>query len=862
MADIDISAVSAVYTGTPESDNFTRSTGNLKDITVLGLSGDDTLALGSAVQNGTGAGGVGLGFSLASSTILMGDGEDIYTFSGQAGSGFARQNQTLVEMGGGNDFALINGLASASGATVKANDGDDEIGFVAAAGANTAFRTLIEGNVGNDLISATWTGAVTENFEVYGGQGNDTISALFSNVRAYSAATAFVSGVYVAGGKGADQVDVDTNTTSEAVVVATNSGTDTLNFQAFDAISGVQLFGGEGDDVISAALGSAGGARDTFQAVSVAGGRGNDSASLVAAASAGGNYSGVQLLGGSGNDVLSFSAATASTTTAGTANGVFGGSGSDTINVKLDGLVRVQGASGFVADLGSEVSGGIINVNVSGAGNLQGAAVFRGSTGADTIALNSLTGGDISGASIAGNAGADVIGIRGADLAATLVATRTDGGAGADTITATLAGAGGYFGTAGEGNVLDGGDDSDVIAINLATAAVVTGVSVAGGAGADSITVNYGITGGAIASRANTAGNNFSIKGDSGADVIGLVANVRSAAANAEVLGGTGNDTITATFLSNSAVAISAGGGLGADSIAFLTQGSAGTFAGSVLAGNSGADTISVTFSGRKTVDPDFGVIAGGTGADSMIVNLAGVGGTAGFAGTALFLNGTFDAGQGADSISVLGLTGNVNNQLTGSNIQLASGDSLVGGFDTYFFQTTAGNGALTGVSASFSGFANNAFAKAASLTTAGRFTASFTGGKGAFVSVGITGGLATFKGSNSAGGINSAGSIAVRAGAGSTTADIISAIDRVAIGVNSIAAFNIQDGSAGTVNGYLFIQGGVNPDTVVRLNGIRQVNTGGLASADLVFRGPAGNFTVTNAGGGGSGGITFDGAL
>lgn len=844
MADINISAVSAEYIGTNGGDNFSRSTGNLRAITVVGLSGDDTLALGSAVGSGTGAGGLGLGFSLASSTIALNSGDDIYTFSGMAGSGFARQNSVLVEMGAGNDFALINGLASASGAILKGGAGNDELGLVGGAGAGTAFRTLIEGNQGDDFITASWLGVAANNFEIYGGQGSDSISASFTNVSAYTQATAFVSGLYVAGGKGADEIGTNIFGTSENVVIVGNSGDDTLNFFAFASLSGSQLFGGRGNDSISAQL-----SNGTAQAITVAGGLGNDVVNINSNGFVD-SWSGVQILGDSGNDVLTLNVL--GNLTAGNANSMLAGSGSDTINVNLGGVMTVVGQSGFVASLGNEGSGGVINVTLSGGGFLQGGAVFQGSTGADTITLDIQTGGRVSGAIISAEDGADLIAV--SDTGSFLMnGVVTNGGTGADTITATLTNVGGYFVTAGDSNIFNGGADNDSIELNVTTGDRVTAASILGGLGDDTLLVNLATSGG-IASQGNTAGRNFSIAGGSGADAIGL-AGLAASVANAEILGGSGADTITGTFTNHGPVALSAGGGLGNDSIAFLSQGSAGNFAGSVFAGNSGADTIGVAFSGRKTVPLVFGAIIGGSGVDSMTVNVAGVGGTAGFAGTALPLIGNFDAGRGADTISVLGLTGNAFNQLAGVGISLASGDSLVNDFDTYFFQTTAGAGALTGVDVNFSGFANAGFGVAADVTTAGAFTAGFSANKGALVRLGISGGSVTFNGyTGGGGGTRSAGSLIAQVGAGTTTADIISAVDRVVAGVNQVATFNIQNGSGGEVFGYTFIQGGVNPDTLFRVNGLAQ--RGAIASADLVFRV---NSFAASAGSSGNGSITFN---
>ena len=140
MADITINAVSASYTGTENADDFQNGTGNLRDITVAGLSGDDLLSLGSAVQAGTGDGGKGLGYSIGSSDISMGAGDDTFTFSAsRIRRGSVRS--TTVKPGAGADYTLINGLVSASGSTVRGNEGDDEIVFTNSTGNGTTAMT-------------------------------------------------------------------------------------------------------------------------------------------------------------------------------------------------------------------------------------------------------------------------------------------------------------------------------------------------------------------------------------------------------------------------------------------------------------------------------------------------------------------------------------------------------------------------------------------------------------------------------------------------------------------------------------------------------------------------------------------------
>jgi hypothetical protein len=860
MADFLITAVSASYTGTDQDDLFRNGAGNLRDITVVGLSGNDLLSLGSAVGSGTGAGGRGLGYSLRSSDINLGAGDDTYVFSGQVGSGSAVANSTLVQMGTGNDIVFINRLAEASATTVRGGSGNDEISFVSNTAGNTAFNVLINGNAGNDLITSTWDGSA-QNFLVEGGQGNDTISADFSAVGVYTAAAtgSNTSGARVQGNKGADLIGVQTFATSTNVVINGNTGNDTIVYTAFNDIANSTVFGGRDNDEISASL-DGGLAPDVISATNFAiqGGLGNDSASLTFSAAA--YLSDVTLEGNSGNDALIINNASRLVTAVGAS--VLGGSGSDTItvNVSAAGAVLATGASAFVVDLGTEATaGGIINVNVSG--TIQGTgALLRGSSAADTISLRAADLGDISAAVVSGNAGNDVISLLTTTAAgSTLVGLNVIAGSGDDTITATLNANGGYYVTAG-GNLLNGNTGNDVVAINVNAGAGVTGVSVEGGLGTDAITLSLA-SGGSAVSIGNTAGRNFSIAGNSGADTISLIG-AQGSDFDVEVLGGSGADIITGTLSASTFAAggTTADGGLGNDTISFTQTNSAGTFTNGTFIGGSGVDSITLSFAGTGTNNGDFGTIIGNTGADIAQVGIVRSGGANG-----IEFSGIFNGGVGADSIAFTGVTGHGGAVISGSIFRYLSGDSTVQVTDSISLSVTAGGGALSGGRMTFSGYNNLAFSKTNAGSgglTGNAYVAGFTGGGGANVVLGSTGGLITFNygSAGTAAGNNQTAGFIISTG-NATTANIISAVDRLVVTGNAIASFNIQNGSGGAINGYMFIQGGVNPDTLIRLNGLAQ--QGAAIPNDFVFRaGSAGNFRVNAPGANGSGGLTFGLAL
>jgi hypothetical protein len=858
MADFLITAVSARYTGTDQGDTFRNGTGNLRAITVAGLSGDDLMSLGSAVTTGTGAGGQGLGFSLGSANIDLGAGDDTYTFSGQAGSGFARSDSNLYQFGSGSDFALINGLASASATTVRGGSGSDQLGFVRGTNANTAFNVLLNGNAGDDSITATWstTGGEVKNFLIEGGQGNDSVSAVFSQVSSYALAGTGTnaSGVRVQGNKGNDRLDVDViGVTSTDVVVNGNSGADTITFTSTIALSNSQVLGGRDNDFIDAALGLG----VTAQNLIVGGGLGNDTANLTLASN--NNISGVALQGNSGNDVLSLNvAATANIVTAFQDNGVFGGTGTDIININLvtGADFDATGATAFVADLGVEGSGGTINVGLENGAALQGTGVFfRGSTAADTINISS--DGTISGAIISGNLGADSITYSASNTASQLRNVQFLGGSGADAIkllgfTAGIQG----FAASGDGSRVDGGSGADVLGVVLSGQGTqMTGNTIQGGLGNDTITATLAV-GARLTDPGNgTAGNTQIFAGGSGADSISFTL-ATGASTNTNVNGNSGADVFNATVASGgNLIGITVAGDDGNDTISVVYSaftggnafegGSAGFFAG-----DAGTDSITLIAKFRATAGAAaVGNAVGGAGDDVLTlgaeINFTGALGTAG-------IRGSYNGGAGTDSLIFSG-----NNAISGAAASFggrgtegsagfifASGDSQADGFDTIFIsnnEVTGGQANLQGTlgSAGFlftgynsinAGAFNMVIATAATTFTAGGNVISTTAGNAIFRSEagatnrlgiaagGLVGGFTAGSQRGTAG--RAAGNGFFVNSGGSTIGNIFSAVDSLTQGRGKASVFNVLNGSGGTVDGYLFVQGGVLTDIIVKLNG------------------------------------------
>jgi hypothetical protein len=863
MADFLITAVSASYTGTDGQDDFSNSTGNLRDITVVGLSGDDILHFGSAAQAGTGNGGVGLGFSLGSSDITLGAGDDTLTFSGQAGSGFAKFEAVTTRAGAGDDFLVINGLQSASGSTIRGNEGADEITFAAAAGAASADGVLINGGAGTDSISATWTGTEASNFSVLGGNQNDTIRAVFSAVSADATANI---GVRVKGNKGDDSIFYNQLGTATNVVVNGNSGADTIAVTAASDVSSFTVAGGKGNDSVSATYSNSISALGS----NVNGNVGNDT--VVLSILSGGFASGLGVNGGSGDDAITLSVNSAAALALGSANSILGGTGADTITLNIAGDVNVTGASGFVVDLGAAGTvsagtagvGGTIDLNLT-ASMSGGGIIFRGTDTADTFNVGddaSQTGGALNGVVFSAEDGADSITLN-LNTGGLYSAVNVDGGAGADVITASIGGQT-LFNAATGGQVsVQGGEGNDTIVVNVGVntaGGALSGALFDGNAGNDVLTVSVASAG--VVNNTQTGSQFF---GGSGTDTIGLsVASGASAAA--DIRGGTGDDLITATVLGFGATAGTLQGttalaGDGNDTIA-ITLVAAETGGAQVHSGgegavfNGGAGTDSITLLGTVASAGTFelGEAQGGAGVDTITL-----GGTLASTGT-LNVEGSFFGGAGTDSLIFSGnnlVSGAVGTFVGGGDNGSAgfifgSGDSTIVGYDTVFVSNEAITGGQTQRAGTFgsAGIRFQSFTGGAvgdfnmSIATAGARTVIISAGDAIFVGFGAAGS----GGDIGTVGIMSAGVVGATSGqegdgafvasGGSTTAQIFSAVGALGAARGQALAFNIQNGSAGTVDGYLYVDNGNVTDTVVKFagNGLNQVGNNAQNTAGLYF--------------------------
>jgi hypothetical protein len=303
---------------------------------------------------------------------------------------------------------------------------------------------------------------------------------------------------------------------------------------------------------------------------------------------------------------------------------------------------------------------------------------------------------------------------------------------------------------------------------------------------------------------------------------------------------------ITGTFASGGSTnQLTAGGGAGADTIAFTF--SAAATAGITFGGNSAgridggadADSINVIAAAITGGTFDFGTLVGGAGVDTITFG-GQLGNSAGEIGT---FTGSINAGAGADSIVFSG-----NNVISagigtfaggGANgsggFRIASGDSIVGGFDTIFVSNEAVTGGQAQQNGTFgsAGFVFSSYndvnggtfemivATGGAVATAGGAAfgqAIFTsdGIQGAGQAVVATGGII---GQMSAGGLATQVAGTYILSGGSTLGQIFSSVDSVVNGRGKAAVFNVQNGSAGSIDGFLFVDGGTLTDTIVKFD-------------------------------------------
>jgi len=308
-------------------------------------------------------------------------------------------------------------------------------------------------------------------------QGTSTADTFYFNT---------ARGITLQGGDGNDVLTAGTaNLTATNALLAGNAGNDTINLLSSYNTNQGSIFGGAGNDTLSAQQFSAvdsliqgGGGNDSFTLFTSTLNRGNlglngGDDTLVLTASAVVN-SAVIALGGGADTLTAFNLSSVGST-------INGGGGADTIDIN-DGSLNGGQVNGDVLADNTFFGNDTITVSAN--------AIFNGTTinggyGNDTI---SAFGGSVLTAFVNGNDGADVITVEGIDSGA--ASAFIGGGAGNDTMSVGQVSCTVSFGT------VMGGGGSDTITYSAlagtveANSAGTTGGFIQGGAGADSISFN------------------------------------------------------------------------------------------------------------------------------------------------------------------------------------------------------------------------------------------------------------------------------------------------------------------------------------------------------------------------------------
>ncbi len=593
--------------GTEGNDYLYGTSGN---DTILALGGDDTVYGNGGNDSIDGGAGNDLVTFTGASTVAGGAGNDTLLVSGDYWSGNA--SNSVVSGGDGNDSIGSSGYYSyATHVSVDAGAGDDRIDLV---NDDTARQWTIAGGDGNDTIAFQNGGHVID-----GGAGNDVFVVNASNYDP----TEHVATVTT--GTGSDLIQFvaipQTSSADSALVVTdftTGAGGDRLDVDAmigslpgFDGsnpfLSGRMTLVQQGADTwLEVNVGYPGGGDDwrvvaVLQNTTATSFTGDN---FTAGLSPNGDFTPHLLTGGAGAD--SFVGADGH-------DSLSGAAGNDTLDGGWGGNDTLNGGSGNDLLLGG--SGNDSLLGGTGSDALSGGSgndILHGGDGDDNVQQSVTLHGVLT--YVTGLDGGD-----GNDL--------VDGGTGND----ILLGGSGH-------DTLTGGDGNDTLTANV-EGDMSNSDMVHGGNGNDSIAVGDGdvVYGDAGNDTIAIQGSGALVDGGADDDLISVNA-WSSQAAIDTVLGGDGNDTITAWSYGT---ALSLDGGNGNDVLVVHGHGTA--------TGGAGNDTIDVTDIDAATT------VTTGADADTVVVS---------YDRNAHATVADFTAGAGGDRLDVwsalaqFGLTG------------------------------------------------------------------------------------------------------------------------------------------------------------------------------------------------------------
>jgi Ca2+-binding RTX toxin-like protein len=674
---LTVTGSSSANTITTGSGNDTIDGGGGADVINAG-AGDDTVSYYNSEVSIDGGAGINTLLLRAAATVNLGGADQ--TIGDAVGvANFQNVNASLLSTG-----VAITGTSGANtiigGSGADSIDGAGGADIINAGGGNDSViyqgsEVSIDGGTGSDTLILAASGGITAvNFAVAAGLdqtiGDAVAVANFENLDASIVTTALSvtassSANTITTGSGNDTIDGG----GGADVISAGAGDDTVSYYN----SEVSIDGGTGTNtlILKAAItvNLANSDQTTGDTATVSNFQNVDASALSSAVSITGTSSANQLIGGAGNDtidggdgadIISAGAGNDSVAYYGSELSIDGGTGTNTLVMKVAATVNLANADQTIADTTNVTS--FQNVDASA---LSSGVSITGSSSANTIIAGS--GND----AIDGGGGADTI----------------NAGAGDDTVI--------YHGSEVS---IDGNTGTDTLIVSAGSTLSTVNFAVAAGSDqttgdsvsvtnfenldASALTTAVVVTGSAFANTITTGSGNDVIDGGGGTDTILAGAGddtVSYYGSETSLDGGTGTNTLllkAAATITLGAADQTSGDSTGVTN--FQNVDASALAAGISITGSSGANTIVGGF-GNDSID-------GAGGAD--VINANGGDDTVTYQGT----EASIDGGTGSDML-VLAATGGITavnfavaagaDQTTGDSVVVANFENLDGSVAT-----------------------------------------------------------------------------------------------------------------------------------------------------------------------------------
>ena len=371
MATYLINSALQTQEGTPSNDIFVVESGAQK-VTLYGNAADDQFRLllgannssynfGNSVMNGQLGNDVFLatlhtGIDWVGNFFGGGQGNDILLFTAEEGSSADFVGNT-IQGGLGNDTLKFAGAEmGVDGLTMNGNEGADYVVFSASASGAAILdqgNIFLAGGKGNDQVIFDLGSTGGENFSIAGGADEDRIRVEFDDTAHDVIINGGTFGEINSQSDGGDDIWLSAEEIKSATIFG-NDGDDSISLNVYYTAENVLMHGGRGNDTLLVSAHT-----DSLTDFTVDGAAGNDliimrgSAGLFSQTGAGGS-----LIGGSGDDTIIFNETGYDSFTSFYANNVTieGGAGADLFMV-----VTSNGSNVATASTSRSISGGLFS---------------------------------------------------------------------------------------------------------------------------------------------------------------------------------------------------------------------------------------------------------------------------------------------------------------------------------------------------------------------------------------------------------------------------------------------------------------------------------------------------------------------